>query len=132
MEHTVEDSHAILTGKDVTHRGDRASFECEEYTLFGYIDGMQDGAILETKNRKRFWKEPPQYDLIQLRCYMKMKGEVDGILLECFPGNSTRQTKLNWSDSEWEKIHIGLCEVSNEISNITFEVAEMIIRKYLH
>jgi hypothetical protein len=132
MEHVVEDAHAASTGKEVSNRGDRAYFECSEYTLFGYIDGMQDGAILETKNRKRFWKEPPPYDLVQLRCYMKMKGEIDGVLLECFPGNSTRETRLNWDDSEWEKIHTGLCEVSSEIGNLTYQEAEMIIRKYLH
>jgi hypothetical protein len=132
MESVVEDAHAAATGKEVSNRGDRAYFECPEYTLFGYIDGMQDGAILETKNRKRFWKEPPSYDLIQLRCYMKMKGEIDGVLLECFPGNSKRETRLIWNDSEWEKIHNGLCVVSSEIGNLTYEEAEMIIRKYLH
>jgi hypothetical protein len=132
MESTVEDAHAASTGKEVSNRGDRAMFDCAEYSLFGYIDGMQDGAILETKNRKRFWKEPPPYDLVQLRCYMKMKGEIDGILLECFPGDSKRETRLNWDDAEWEKIHTGLCNVSSEIGNLTYEEAEMIIRKYLH
>ena len=132
MESVVEDAHAVSTGKEVSNRGERAMFDCSEYSLFGYIDGMQDGAILETKNRKRFWKEPPPYDIVQLRCYMKMKGELDGILLECFPGNSTRETRFDWDDSEWEKIHNGLCEVSTEIGNLTYQEAEMIIRKYLH
>ncbi len=132
MESIVEDAHAASTGKEVSNRGDRAYFECPEYSLFGYIDGIQDGAILETKNRKRFWKEPPPYDLVQLRCYMKMKGEIDGVLLECFPGNSTRETRLIWDDAEWEKIHNGLCEVAREIDYLTYSEAEMIIRKYLH
>jgi hypothetical protein len=92
---------------------------------------MQDGAVLETKNRKRFWREPPMYDLIQLRCYMKMKGNLPGVLLECFPGGDSRKTHLKWDLDEWQSIHDNLCAVSDEISRLTLESAESIIRKVL-
>ena len=77
---------------------------------------MRDGKIVETKNRKRFWKEPPPYDFVQLRTYMMMKGRVDGILLENFPEHEPRITEVVWSDSEWEKIHSGLLKVCDEIT----------------
>jgi hypothetical protein len=103
----------------VVSRSEYVKFSCPQYEITGYIDGMRDGKIVETKNRKRFWKEPPAYDFIQLRCYMKMKGEIDGILLENFPANEPRVTEITWSSSEWDKIHTGLLKVCDEI--IRFE-----------
>lgn len=131
MESAAEDKHGSDTGKAVTDRGSPVRFECDEYILVGYIDGMQDGAVLETKNRKRFWREPPMYDLIQLRCYMKMKGHLPGVLLECFPSGDSRKTHLEWDLDEWQSIHDNLCAVSEEISRLTLESAESIIRKVL-
>jgi hypothetical protein len=100
----------------VVSRSEFVRLTCPQYEITGYIDGMKDGKIVETKNRKRFWKEPPAYDFIQLRCYMKMKGEIDGILLENFPANEPRITEVVWNDAEWEKIHKGLLEVCDEIA----------------
>lgn len=131
MESAAEDKHAADTGKAVTDRGASGRFECDEYILVGFIDGMQDGKIVETKNRKRFWKEPPNYDLVQLRCYMRMKGKVPGVLLECFPSGETRKTVLEWDDSEWDAIHSGLVSVASEIASMTADRAESIVRKCL-
>jgi len=100
----------------VVSRSEYVKFSCPQYEITGYIDGMRDGKVVETKNRKRFWKEPPAYDFIQLRCYMKMKGEVDGILLENFPANEPRVTEVAWSSSEWDNIHSGLLNVCDEIT----------------
>ena len=131
MEAVAEDKHAEDSGKAVTDRGASARFECDEYILIGYIDGMQDGCVVETKNRKRVWKEPPNYDIVQLRCYMKMRGEVGGLLLESFPDGTTRKTHLGWDRSEWNTIHEGLVSVASEIDSMTSQRAELIVRKCL-
>lgn len=131
MEAKAEDDHAEATGKEITNRNSSVRLELPEYTLIGYIDGMQDGCVVETKNRKRVWKEVPFYDMIQLRCYMKMKGGLNGILLERFPNGSTRETKLDWDPDAWLFIHAGLCEVAHEIAHMTSEQAEKIARTVL-
>jgi len=119
LEDKAENNHAAATGKDVTERNSFVDFECESYRLIGYLDGMQDGKVVETKNRKRYWTTPPAYDFIQLRCYMFMKGKLDGVLLENFPGRSPRTTALPWDDEAWAMIHEGLSDVSRTIANIT-------------
>jgi len=121
LEDKAEDNHAAATGKDVTERNSFVDFECESYRLIGYLDGIQDGKVVETKNRKRFWTTPPAYDFIQLRCYMFMKGKLDGVLLENFPGRGPRTTALPWNDDAWTMIHEGLSDVSRTIANITEE-----------
>ncbi len=131
LESVTEDKHASDTGKAVFDRGGSARFECSEYILCGYIDGMQDGCVVETKNRKRVWKEVPTYDVIQLRCYMKMKGEIDGLLLESFPDRTTRKSHFTWDVDEWNAIHTNLVAVADEIDSMSSERAESIVRKCL-
>lgn len=121
LEDKAEDNHAAATGKEVTDRNTFVEFESDSYRLIGYLDGMQDGKVVETKNRKRFWTTPPAYDFIQLRCYMFMKGEKDGVLLENFPGRAPRTTAVPWNDERWMDIHAGLCGVAQTIANITEE-----------
>lgn len=73
--------------------------------IAGRTDGFQgDDTVIETKTRRRFWKSPPEYDIIQLRCYMKLTNRKIGILNECFPDKSNRITKIEWSDSVWSEI----------------------------
>jgi hypothetical protein len=111
LEHRAEDNFG-----GVESRSEFVKYTCAQYELTGYIDGMREGVVVETKNRKRYWKEPPAYDFIQLRCYMKMKGCVNGILLENFPEHPPRVTNVAWDEGEWNKIHTGLLDVCNEIS----------------
>lgn len=124
LESVAEDKHV----KPVTNRNTPVRYECEEYGLTGYIDGMEGDKVLETKNRKRVWKEIPDYDLIQLRCYMKMRGEVDGVLLETFPGHPPRTTEVPWDDAEWDSIHDGLCSVAREIATLSSSELGRILR----
>ena len=79
--------------------------------IAGRTDGLQgDDTVVETKTRRRFWKSPPEYDIIQLRCYMKLTNRKLGILNECFPDGSNRLTKIEWSDAIWSEIESGLIE----------------------
>lgn len=131
MEAAAEDKRTASTGKAITDRNTPVRFECPEYTIVGYIDGMEDDKIVETKNRKRFWPSVPEYDIIQLRCYMKMKGEVDGMLLEQFPSGQTRVTPVEWDDDEWNKIHQGLCWVASEVLCMTPLDAAFVVKQAL-
>uniref|UniRef100_A0A6C0B661 Uncharacterized protein n=1 Tax=viral metagenome TaxID=1070528 RepID=A0A6C0B661_9ZZZZ len=121
LEDKAENEHAVSTGVQVTDRNTFVEFESDSYRLIGYLDGMQGDKVVETKNRKRFWTTPPAYDFIQLRCYMFMKGEKDGVLLENFPGRPPRTTEVPWDDERWMDIHAGLCGVARTIANITEE-----------
>ena len=79
--------------------------------IAGRTDGLQgEDTVIETKTRRRFWKSPPEYDIIQLRCYMKLVNRKFGILNECFPDGTTRATKIEWSDSVWS-------EIENKLTN---------------
>jgi len=83
--------------------------------IAGMTDGLQgEDTVVETKTRRRFWKSPPEYDLIQLRCYMKLTNRKLGILNECFPDGSNRVTKIEWSDSLWSEIENKLITYINE------------------
>jgi len=131
LEKTAEDAFAAETGNEISERNTFAQFECPDYRLIGYIDGYQAaaGRIVETKNRKRFWTEPPAYDFVQLRCYMRMRGKIPGVLLENFPGKPPRTTDVPWDDAEWNSIHEGLCAVSAEIGRMTPENAANLARE---
>jgi len=126
LEDKAENNYAQETGIEVTNRNSVIQFECPEYRMFGYLDGMQGDKVVETKNRKRFWTTPPAYDFIQLRCYMFMKGKTNGVLLENFPGKPPRTTEVEWDDLKWQEIHQGLCQVANEIKEMTEEEARSI------
>jgi hypothetical protein len=123
LEDKAENEHAVSTGIQVTDRNTFVDFECPDYRLIGYLDGIQGDKVVETKNRKRFWTTPPAYDFIQLRCYMFMRGKKDGVLLENFPGRGPRTTALPWDEEAWNLIHEGLCSVARTIANTTEEDA---------
>jgi hypothetical protein len=123
LEDKAENEHAVSTGIQVTDRNTFVDFECPDYRLIGYLDGIQGDKVVETKNRKRFWTTPPAYDFVQLRCYMFMKGKRDGVLLENFPGRGPRTTALPWDEEAWNLIHEGLCSVARTIANTTEEDA---------
>lgn len=83
--------------------------------IAGRTDGLQgEDTVIETKTRRRFWKSPPEYDIIQLRCYMKLTNRKLGMLNECFPDGTNRITKIEWSDSLWSEIENRLITYINE------------------
>jgi hypothetical protein len=129
LENTSQDAQETKTGTKITRRQDAKRYQCPQYVMYGRIDGMRDGKVLETKSRTHFWNRPPPYDIVQLRCYMKMWGNCDGILLDVFPKHEPRETSVPWSDTEWQRIHQGLCAVVKEIEALSVEDAEKIVRQ---
>ena len=124
LEDVVEDQYCLKTEIPVLERNTFTEFECDQYKLIGYIDGMVNNTVMETKNRRRFWSEPPEYDITQLRCYMFMKGKIDGILYENFPERDARETFVLWDDEKWESIHDELCEIVVFIDTLSIEEVE--------
>ena len=131
LETVVEDNYSLKTEIPVLERNTFTNYECDQYKLIGFIDGMVENKVMETKNRKRFWKDPPLYDIIQLRCYMFMKGKLDGILYENFPQEESRETFIVWNQDEWNEIHEGLCNVVDIISNLSVEDVENMALDFL-
>jgi hypothetical protein len=88
--------------------------------IVGKLDGttkLADGdAITEIKTRRRKWATVPVYDIIQLRCYMKLTGIKKGILHEEFPDKTSRTTNIDWSDSEWNRIEKSLIQTLEEVN----------------
>ena len=64
-----------------------------------------------TKTRRRFWANVPEYDIVQLRCYMKLTKRRAGILNERFPNGDSRITNVEWSDAIWADIEAELLKV---------------------
>jgi hypothetical protein len=87
--------------------------------IVGKLDGttkLSNGeAITEIKTRRRKWATVPKYDLIQLRCYMKLTGIKNGILHEEFPDNTSRTTRIEWSETEWKSIESALIQTLAEV-----------------
>jgi len=102
----------VIDEIDVNIKGQQmpGHYVSSQYNLFGKIDGLDDGHnIHEVKVRRRYWSVPPEYDMIQLRVYMKIFGEKDGVLTEKFPDGKKRETFVPWSDFEWENLHNDIC-----------------------
>ena len=77
--------------------------------LAGKIDGMtkyqNQDAVLENKRRMKSTRyNPPEYDIIQLRCYMKLTNTRYGILNESYPDGTSLQTNIEWDESIWNQI----------------------------
>ena len=90
--------------------------------IIGKLDGttkLADGyTITEIKTRRRKWNIVPNYDIIQLRCYMKLTGIKKGILHEEFPDKTSRTTNIDWSDSEWTRIEKSLIQTLEEVNKM--------------
>ena len=105
LEEKSTDAYQNSIGTDIKYRNSK----CYIYTkglwlIAGRVDGLTDDAVIETKTRRRFWKSPPEYDIIQLRCYMKLCNKKIGILNEQFPDNTSKATRIEWNDTIWKSI----------------------------
>lgn len=77
-----------------------------KFVLIGRTDGWvaAENRIVDSKERTRFWKEPPVYDEVQLRCYMAMTDAREAELVERFPNGSSRVTKYLNDPEKWKTI----------------------------
>ena len=107
LEEQSTDKYSTEIHQPVTNRNTRCYvYTTDRYNLCGRIDGqINNDTIIETKTRRRIWKSPPEYDIIQLRCYMKLLNKPLGILNEQFPDNTSRSTRVVWDPKKWNELH---------------------------
>jgi len=74
----------------------------------GKIDGFRDGELIEIKNRKSHLYDPlPQYDVIQVQCYMQILDVNRATLIQCLATDQdayqTRETVIHRDEDYWNK-----------------------------
>jgi hypothetical protein len=75
----------------------------------GKIDGIRDGRLIEIKNRKMKFMSPlPEYDIIQLHCYMFMLKRTEGDLIEHLPNEKQKITVVKWNKTLWSTVYQNL------------------------
>uniref|UniRef100_A0A6C0IYB4 YqaJ viral recombinase domain-containing protein n=1 Tax=viral metagenome TaxID=1070528 RepID=A0A6C0IYB4_9ZZZZ len=77
----------------------------KNYTIFlrGKVDGMNQDCVVETKNRtKRLFNRIPDYEKIQLNCYMFMTDKDRSIHIECY-NDSQNSVEYDFDDDLWEE-----------------------------
>ena len=75
-----------------------------EVILIGKVDGMSDGKIVETKNRRsRFFDKIPNYEKVQMECYMFLTDKKSCIHIENL---DSKQNIREYSHDEdfWRKV----------------------------
>jgi len=89
------------------------------YSIGGRIDGLVGKKLIEIKNRKqRFLTPLPQYDVIQMHCYMKLLDVKEGELVEHLSSGSEKKTTVKWSETLWNKISSGLLAFSRILAKL--------------
>ena len=90
--------------------GKQDGFKSEPFTtpagnafiLFGRTDGVQqDGAVIETKNRKSRFLGVPLYERVQLHVYMVLTKSRRGVLLEYYHLEQ-RSHEVEFDDAFWD------------------------------
>lgn len=89
-----------------------------KFRLIGRIDGYveSENRIVDSKDRTRKWTSVPEYDEIQLRCYMDMTGATESELVERFPDGSVRTTKFLNDPERWQEIRIAIEAAADEMN----------------
>jgi hypothetical protein len=113
-ENAILDKYEHDTGNKVEHRNTEwIDIFGGSYHIVGRTDGYDEdnNIIIEVKNRfsERVWKKgTPDYDIIQLRVYMRGMN-CDGEIVEHYKETGeTRRTLYKNDDKEWRKIESAL------------------------
>jgi hypothetical protein len=103
----------------ITNRNERGGcYDHTDFRIVGYCDGFMEAEnrIVEVKKRRNWFRVPPDYDVVQLRVYMRMFGAASGLLVESqLNGSMHRETIVDDSDEEWDEICAGLSAVAKEL-----------------
>ena len=88
-----------------------------KYIIYGRTDGLDDDAIIETKNRKNRFLGVPLYERVQIHAYMYITRKRKGKLLENF--NGTQKEHIVVFDPDfWEEVMQKLSEAVDEIYDL--------------
>lgn len=119
-----EEKHDV---KVVERNTKNMRMEFGKFVLIGRTDGWvaSENRIVDSKERTRFWKEPPVYDEIQLRCYMAMTGAPEAELIERFPNGSSRVTKYLNDADKWKTIRESIERVVDKMNHALADNEEL-------
>ena len=126
QETRVLDAAASRLGVVEQRNARNERLEGNNYVIVGRVDGVgQDGRVVESKTRQNWFKSPPEYDVIQLQVYLKMRGAASGVLEERSQSNPTlwRSTPVTCDASTWSQLDEQIERAAREISNATLETA---------
>ena len=101
--------------------------EKETFTLVGRTDGFvaTQNRVVDSKNRTRYWTNPPVYDIIQLRVYMHLLDATDSELIEKFPKHPTRHTVYTNDAEEWADIEASLNLAARRMTEILADASSL-------
>lgn len=72
--------------------------------LIGRIDGMADNKLVEVKSRRyKFIVPVPEYDLVQMHCYMLLVNQPTCTLIEQCKGER-KETQITWDNDLWTRV----------------------------
>jgi hypothetical protein len=111
-ENAILDSHEKDTGVKIVERNTKSfTRPYDKFMLTGRTDGYvtELNRIVDSKERTRYFTEPPLYDEIQMRSYMAIFDIPEAELIERFP-DGTKRTTLYKADEagKWDAIKSGL------------------------
>jgi len=92
-----------------------------QFKLGGRIDGSTKDSdeLVEIKNRKtHLFIPPPQYDIIQLHCYMWLHDRKCATLMQYAPKNYSHKTIVPWDADLWNTIVADLKKFAKLCCNV--------------
>ena len=117
-DEVINDAEKRLNIKVSDRNTKSGSLRGENYLVLGRVDGISDEDIVEIKTRKNWFSVPPEYDLVQLRVYLRMFRKAKGLLIEENRDRGlTRETRLENCDNAWESIDRALISSANLLHN---------------
>lgn len=121
----AQEEQAVLQGAEAAHKTEisnrnerRGCYDHEAFRIVGYCDGFMEAEnrVIEVKKRRNWFRAPPEYDVVQLRVYMRMFGAASGLLVESqMNGPLHRETLIEDAEEDWALICNGLAAVALEI-----------------
>ena len=72
--------------------------------LVGKCDALCQQGVIEIKNRKnRLFEKLPNYERVQLLCYLSLYNASKGYLVESY-GKELRKYEISWDAAEWQRL----------------------------
>ena len=126
MEAQIVKKEIPLDRINSEHRQKPSYLKGNGYVICGRSDvEFKDGRIQEIKTRKALKPHaPPDYDILQLQVYLKMRGVPEGDLLE-YDQNDVTKKRITpvrqLSNEEWDVLDAALKKAANEIRSATID-----------
>lgn len=126
QEQAVLDSVAMRENTDISSRNTKTEYlNGPGFVLVGRIDGAtEDGRIVEVKTRKNWFFRAPDYDIVQLQVYLRMRRCQAGVLEERSQKDPAlqRSTPVVCNESTWKDMETALTAAADELRTANLDV----------